>query len=202
MLVTITLTTAGSDTGPFDLYTDLDNYITPFDTSVSKSELEEGYLTLAVPNGSTIIRVQSIGLCTNYVDLEIDLLPPPAPAVPTKIKVLDETESFPVPVTCYGTVPPTEGDTYYRKTTVQLLDQYDNPFLATTNIVVVLGYNYSPCYGGIIPSTSTITIVAGQSSEAYAYTASTLVDCGQSNCVLETLTYTSPVSNTAGLPFV
>lgn len=202
MVATITLTTAGSDTGPFNLYTDVDNYVTPFATGISKGALEAGYVTMAVPNAATIIRVTSEGLCTNYIDIEIDLLPPPAPAVPTKIKVLDASEGFPVPVTCNGTIPATEGLTYYNKTTVQLLDQYNQPFLAASNITVVLGYNYMPCSGGTTPTTSSVIILAGQSSATNTYTHSTLVDCGSSNCVLETIDFTSAVSNTAGLPFV
>ena len=39
MTVLITLTLAGADTGPFDLYSDLDGYITPFETGVSKAAL-------------------------------------------------------------------------------------------------------------------------------------------------------------------
>ncbi len=202
MVATITLTTAGSDTGPFDLYTDSDNYITPFATSISKATLELGYITMAVPNDATIVRVQSLGLCTNYVDLDIDLLPPTPPAVATKIKLIDAAEGFPVPVVCNGTVPPTDGYTYYSKTTAQLLDQYDQPFLATSNITIVLGYNYSPCSGGSTPTTANVTIIAGQSSISNTYTKSTLVDCGSSNCVIETTDFTNGISNTAGLPFV
>jgi hypothetical protein len=202
MVVTIKLTTAGADTGPFDLYTDADNYVTPFATSVPKATLQLEYVTMAVPNNATIIRVLSTGTCTNYIDLEIDLLPPPAPAVPTKIKLIDAAEGAPVPVVCNGTVPPTDGYTYYSKTTAQLLDQYDQPFLATSNITVVLGYNYSPCSGGTTPTTANVIILSGQSSAANTYTKSTLVDCGAANCVIETTDFTSGVSNTAGLPFV
>lgn len=70
--VLITLTIAGADTGPFDLYSDVDGYITPFETSVPKSNLEAGYLSTLVPDAASIIRVQSDGiLCDNYIDLNI-----------------------------------------------------------------------------------------------------------------------------------
>ena len=36
MTVLLTLTTAGSDTGPFNLYSDVDGYISAFETGVSK----------------------------------------------------------------------------------------------------------------------------------------------------------------------
>jgi hypothetical protein len=73
MEILLTLTTAGADTGPFDLYSDVDSYVSAFDTVVAKLDLEAGYATTA-PDGTTIVRVQSTGLCTNYID--IVLVPP------------------------------------------------------------------------------------------------------------------------------
>lgn len=69
--VTITLTTAGSATGPFDLYSNLDGYTTAFETSVSKSSLVAGYLSTVVPTGTSTIRVTSTGACTNYIDIPV-----------------------------------------------------------------------------------------------------------------------------------
>jgi hypothetical protein len=71
MTVLITLTTAGTDTGPFNLYSDINGYSVAFETGVSKSALIAGYSSSLVPNGTTIIRVMSAGLCTNYIDLSI-----------------------------------------------------------------------------------------------------------------------------------
>lgn len=71
MTVLITLTTAGADTGPFDLYSNVDGYVTPFETGVAKIDLVSGYTSILVPDSTTIIRVQSTALCTNYVDLPI-----------------------------------------------------------------------------------------------------------------------------------
>ena len=65
----ITLTTAGTDTGPFNLLSDIDSYATPFETNIAKSSLIAGYTTNLVPDAATIIRVQSSGSCTNYIDL-------------------------------------------------------------------------------------------------------------------------------------
>ena len=68
----ITLTIAGSDTGPFDLYSNTDGYLSPFESSVSKANLEAGYLSDLVPDNTTIIRVKSDNaLCSNYIDCEI-----------------------------------------------------------------------------------------------------------------------------------
>jgi hypothetical protein len=71
MTVLITLTIAGTDTGPFDLYSDVDGYVSAFETGVSKAALEAGYSSALVPNGTTVIRVKSTGICTNYVDITV-----------------------------------------------------------------------------------------------------------------------------------
>jgi hypothetical protein len=71
MYVLITLTTAGVDTGPFNLYSDADSYAAPFETGVAKSALVAGYGSSSVPGSATTIRVASTGTCTNYVDLGI-----------------------------------------------------------------------------------------------------------------------------------
>jgi hypothetical protein len=69
MTVLITLTTAGTDSGPFDLYSNLDGYVSAFETGVSKSALLAGYSSALVPDYTTIIRVKSDGVCLNYVDI-------------------------------------------------------------------------------------------------------------------------------------
>jgi len=73
VIVTITLTTAGTDTGPFNLYSDVDGFVSAFETGVSKAALLAGYTSTLVPNGTTIIRVMSANpLCTNFIDIVID----------------------------------------------------------------------------------------------------------------------------------
>lgn len=69
MTVLLTLTTAGVDTGPFDLYSNLDSYVTPFETGVAKLALQSGYSTTLVPDYTTIVRVKSMGNCINYTDI-------------------------------------------------------------------------------------------------------------------------------------
>jgi hypothetical protein len=71
MTVLITLTTAGSSTGSFSLYSNVDSYSTPFETGVAKSSLLAGYTSTVVPNGTTIVRVMSTGTCTNYTDISV-----------------------------------------------------------------------------------------------------------------------------------
>lgn len=69
MDVLITLTTAGADTGPFNLFSNVDNYTTAFATGIAKSALVAGYLSTAVPTSTNYIRVRSTGRCTNYIDI-------------------------------------------------------------------------------------------------------------------------------------
>jgi hypothetical protein len=74
MTVLITLTTAGASTGPFDLYSNLDNYTTAFATGVSRASLVAGYSSTVVPDNTTTIRVKSTGNCSNYVDIPCDVI--------------------------------------------------------------------------------------------------------------------------------
>jgi len=77
MTVLITLTTAGTDTGPFNLYSDLDGYTSAFESGVSKSSLVAGYNSILVPDGTTTVRIMSNSeLCTNYIDVVIVCIRP------------------------------------------------------------------------------------------------------------------------------
>ena len=69
MIVDLTLTLAGGDTGPFDLYSNVDGFITPFETDISKSSLLSGYTSSIVPDFTSVIRIKSKGLCQNWIDI-------------------------------------------------------------------------------------------------------------------------------------
>jgi hypothetical protein len=70
MTVFITLTTAGTDSGPFNLYSDLDGFVTPFEVGVAKVDLEAGYSTGLAPDFTSVVRVLSTSqYCINYVDI-------------------------------------------------------------------------------------------------------------------------------------
>lgn len=69
--VEITIAAAGTDTGPFNIFSNLD-YVTPFATGVLKADLLAGYISTVVPDAATSVRVKSNSVgCTNYVDMEI-----------------------------------------------------------------------------------------------------------------------------------
>lgn len=70
----ILLTVAGVDTGPFNLYSDVTGYSVPFATNISKLILTTGYPTDQIPNGTTIVRIQSVNeICSNYTDIYLAL---------------------------------------------------------------------------------------------------------------------------------
>jgi hypothetical protein len=65
--VTITFpsTGLGSDTGPFNLYSDTDGYTNAFETGITSNTLIYGFSTNNVPNGTTTVRVVSESECCN-----------------------------------------------------------------------------------------------------------------------------------------
>jgi hypothetical protein len=99
MTVLITLTTAGTDTGPFDLYSNLDGYVSAFETGVSKAALVAGYSSALVPNGTTTIRIKSTGTCVNYIDVTV---------VTTTTTTSSTTSTSSTTTTTSSTAAPTE----------------------------------------------------------------------------------------------
>jgi hypothetical protein len=191
MLVLIKLTSAGVDAGPFNLYSNTDGFVTPFVTGISKATLLSGYLSSAVPNGSTVVRCVSTGTCTNYVDFNITTgltttttttIPgtttttttsgggtttsttTPAPSAVAKIQVIDRPNQLSPsePVQCDGTIPPTMGTRYKRQTFIKLLDQYNNPISVGYNVTAIIDFVFDQC-GAPMPVTlpTTFTVLAG-----------------------------------------
>jgi hypothetical protein len=74
MTVLITLTVAGADSGPFNLYSNLDGFTAAFESGVSKASLLAGYSSALVPDFTTTIKVLSTGDCTNYIDIVLSSL--------------------------------------------------------------------------------------------------------------------------------
>jgi hypothetical protein len=65
----IKLTTAGNNTGPFNLFSDVDGFTSAFETGITKTQLLAGYTTSAVTDFTTIIKVASDSLCENSFDI-------------------------------------------------------------------------------------------------------------------------------------
>lgn len=66
-MISIEITITETLAGPFNLYSNADLFSVPFETNVPAASLISGYTTSA-PDGTTYVRVQSVGDCKNYVD--------------------------------------------------------------------------------------------------------------------------------------
>lgn len=75
MTVYIKLLVAGTDVGPFDLYSDTDAFAVAFETGIPRSSLVAGYLSTLVPDGTTQIKIQSTGDCNSSVIIDISSTP-------------------------------------------------------------------------------------------------------------------------------
>ena len=108
--VLITLTDLGSLVGPFDLYSNLDGYTTPFETNIPVSAFTYGYFTTSLPYGTTIIKVKSDGECINFINLDIIGLPtftPTTTNTPSPTRTPNVTPSVTPSVTTTLTSTPT-----------------------------------------------------------------------------------------------
>jgi hypothetical protein len=72
MFIYITLTSAGADAGPFNLYSNVDGYVSAFATNVPKATLLAGYAVTA-PAGTTTVRILSTGVCTNFINVTVSV---------------------------------------------------------------------------------------------------------------------------------
>ena len=75
MTVLITLTLAGSDTGPFNIYSNADGYTTAFETGISRAALIAGYTSNLAPIGTTEVLVRSTGVCQRDLYLVVSGAP-------------------------------------------------------------------------------------------------------------------------------
>lgn len=125
MTVFITLTLAGANVGPFNLYSNVDGYVTAFESGVSSASLLAGYSSSLVPDYTTTIRLLSTGECNNYFDIEL-IDPTSTTTTTTTAIVLQEALvsstsdpsdacGLPMPNTCWvsGTGDISNGDVVY-----------------------------------------------------------------------------------------
>jgi len=107
MTVVITLTTAGADTGPFNLYSNVDGFTSAFATGISKATLLAGYTSTVVPNNTTVVRALSTSAYCNgsYVDMNISGLPSYYTYLisgSTQLNAADACENLTTPDTVYS----------------------------------------------------------------------------------------------------
>ena len=129
--VYIFLSSVGSEAGPFNLYSDVDNYVVPFATNVPTSALTS-YYAATVPDGTQYIRIKSMGDCMNYIDISIDNIPTPSvtPSMTATVGLTPTTTSTP---TVTPTTPAcksytaTKLSTFLTQDTVYWTDCYGVP---------------------------------------------------------------------------
>ena len=169
MNVLITLTTAGIDTGPFNLYSNTDSYVTAFETGIAKSLLVAGYTSTVVPAGTTYVRVKSTGLCTNYIDIYVTgsgttTTTTTAPVGPTTTTTTTPYvgPSTTTTTTTSGAGTTTTTTTSGGPTTTTTTTPYVGPSTTTTTTTGI-AYNYyalEPCSGGPSISVRTTSTIA------------------------------------------
>ena len=116
MTILITLTTVGADCSTFDIYSNVDGFISAFETDVPKASLSSGFSSANVPDGTTVIRVKAKGVCTNYIDINLSsitttttstTIPPISPTAKVSQdalgNILDDIHSNSTTWSLYGT---------------------------------------------------------------------------------------------------
>jgi len=70
MKIFVQLNTSGSDTGPFMVYSNLNNYQAPAYGPYTKAQLTTG-VNIIVPDSATSVKIRNNGKCTNSIVLNI-----------------------------------------------------------------------------------------------------------------------------------
>lgn len=99
MTVLITLTTAGDNTGPFDLYSDANGFSTIITSGISRAQLLAGY-EATVPDGTTEVLLRSAGPCNS--DLYLIVAGAPSTTTSTTSSTTSSTTTLIPPIECYG----------------------------------------------------------------------------------------------------
>jgi len=158
MNVLITLTSAGTDTGPFNLYSNVDNYTTAFETDISKGILVAGYTSTIVPPGTSAIRVKSIGICTNYVDITLTVPSTTTTTTTRAATTTTTTTAVGSPTTTTTTTAPV------GPTTTTTTTPYVGPATTTTTttapVALTTTTTTTTVYVGAATTTTTTTIAA------------------------------------------
>jgi hypothetical protein len=80
--VILTTTFIGISNGPlFSIYSDVDSYVTPFETGITATQLNSGYISIVVPYTATKLKLKSNSSCPSFPTSgqSIVLIPIPTP---------------------------------------------------------------------------------------------------------------------------
>lgn len=101
MTILITLTLAGSNTGPFNLYSNVDGYTIAFETGISRAALIAGYTSTLAPEGTTEVLVESVGTCNRDLYLVVSGAPTTTTTSSTSTSTsTTSTTTTPTPFSC------------------------------------------------------------------------------------------------------
>jgi hypothetical protein len=64
--------TAGTSTSTFDMYSDADGFVTPFETGVLLAYINTPGGIATVPAGTTIVRIQTLVDCDKSIDINLN----------------------------------------------------------------------------------------------------------------------------------
>lgn len=162
MNILITLTSAGTNTGPFNLYSNVDSYTTAFETNISKGILVAGYTTTIAPTGTTSVRVLSMGTCSNYVDIPV-VVPSTTTTTTTATPTTTSTTTAVAPGTTTTTTTEAPGPTTTTTTT-----PYVGPATTTTTT--------TSSGGGTTTTTTTAAPTTTTTTTALVYYAFSLTN--------------------------
>ena len=171
---------AGSGVGPFDLYSNVDGYTTPFETGVAAASLTGlGYITTP-PDGTTFIRVQSTGSCDTFIDLENPCQPTTTTTTSSSTSTTTSTSTSTSTSTTTTTIAPTTTTT---TTTVEPTTTTTTSVAPEDCFCITVGvrddllesggedlyYNLYPCGGNNTPSPINLNNAIGTPSGGFTY---------------------------------
>jgi hypothetical protein len=133
MNVTITLVNPGVDTGPFNIYTNADNYITAVATNIAKSALVAGY-NATVPALAATVKVESTGTCTSSIYLPI--------IQPTTTTTTSTVAPTTTTTTTTGPAPTTTTTTTIPATTTTTTTSAPGPTTTTTTTYINYRFDF------------------------------------------------------------
>jgi hypothetical protein len=149
--VVITLTSAGLDTGPFNLYSNITSYSIPFATNILRNDLITG-ITVTVPTNTSTIKLESSNsTCSVYINLSVQNLPdcfcPAGYTVSNdNFNCYEEFTNFPLSqigpyYTATGSTSVTYGNGGYR---IYNVDDYNITGGSISGTYALNGTNYGP----------------------------------------------------------
>lgn len=82
--------TVGANAGPFNIYSNVDGYLSAFETGITAAQLTAGFFTANAPSGTTTVKLYSVGACTNAT-----FVPVSGVTTTTTISTTTTTTTFP-----------------------------------------------------------------------------------------------------------